>query len=64
MVLLQNKWYQGSENKSLCSVFAANRVKFNVELSCSEKALYNKNKETFKKIYKLINGLIGIKETA
>ena len=48
-----NKWYQSLEDKSVHSVFAAFRVKFNVELSCSEKILYNKIQKTVKKIYKL-----------
>ena len=48
-----NKWYQSLEDKSVHSVFAAFRVKFNVELSCCEKILYNKIQKTVKKIYKL-----------
>ena len=34
-----NKWYQNLKDNSVHSVFAAFRVKFNVELSCSEKTI-------------------------
>ena len=34
-----NKWYQSLKHKSVHSVFVAFRVKFNVELSCSEKTI-------------------------
>ena len=38
------------EDKSVQSVFADFRGKFNLELSCSEKTLCNKIKKTVKKI--------------
>ena len=48
-----NKWYQSLQDKSVHSVFAAFRVKFNVRLSSKEKTLYNKIRKTVNKIYKL-----------
>ena len=48
-----SKWYQKSEDKSVHSFFEVFRVKFNVELRCSDKAIYNRIKKTIKKIYKL-----------
>ena len=41
-----NKWYQSLEDKSMHSVFAAFRVKFNVELSCSEKIIQQNSKNS------------------
>ena len=47
------KWCQKSEDKSVHSFFEVFTVKFNVELSCSDKAIYYKIKKTIKKIFKL-----------
>ena len=57
-----NKWYQILEDQIVQSVFAAFRVKFNVELRCSEKTLYNKIQKTVKKKDKLRKNKEGMQE--